>query len=303
MAGFSTVEDACAKLASPTHCPDFIAERIEFQQGIRVVPLRTPTLLPATHTNCYVVGNGELVAVDPGAHDDEEIDRIGSYLEGLAADGLKLKAVLLTHHHGDHVGSALALKKRLGAELWFHPITAEHLGIPADRLLDDGDVVELAGSPPMRFDVLLTPGHARGHLCLVHQSSRAALVGDMVAGVGTSLIDPPEGDMAEYLRQLRRLRDLPVGALYPAHGPTLPDGPAKLEEYLQHRAMREAKILDAIPGEGATLEQIVEKGYDDVAPFARPIAERSTVAILEKLLREGAVRQDGERYLTTAQGR
>jgi glyoxylase-like metal-dependent hydrolase (beta-lactamase superfamily II) len=185
-------------------------------------------------------------------------------------------------------------------ELWCHPITAGYLGTPADRLLKEGDVVELAGSPPMRFDVLHTPGHARGHLCLVHQTSRAALVGDMVAGVGTILIDPPEGDMAEYLRQLRRLRDLPVGALYPAHGPTLPDGPAKLEEYLQHRAMREAKILAAIPASGATLEEIVEKGYDDVAAIVRPIAERSTVAILEKLMREGTVKQDGERYVTAA---
>lgn len=298
MAEFTSVPEACAQLKAPLYCRDFIPQRIEFQQGIRVLPLRTPTLLPATHTNCYVVGNGELLVVDPGAPDDDEINRLVTHLRALEADGLKVKAVFLTHHHGDHVGSARALKGRMGLPVWCHARTADRLHFPADRLLDEGDVVELAGTPPMRFRVLHTPGHARGHLCLVHELSRAALVGDMVAGVGTILIDPPEGDMAEYLRQLARLEALPVGALYPAHGPTLPDGPAKLREYLQHRAMREAKILGAIPARGATLEEIVAKGYDDVAAFVHPIAERSTVAILEKLLAEGRVQREGERYVT-----
>jgi len=142
----------------------------------------------------------------------------------------------------------------------------------------------------MRWKVFHTPGHARGHLCLIDLRSRAALVDDMVAGVGTILIDPPEGQMGEYLRQLARLRELPVGALYPAHGPVLADGPAKLAEYLSHRAQREQRVLSSIGPYGASAEEIVANAYDDVAEFARPIAERSTQAILIKLIEEGQVR-------------
>jgi glyoxylase-like metal-dependent hydrolase (beta-lactamase superfamily II) len=148
----------------------------------------------------------------------------------------------------------------------------------------------------MRFTVLHTPGHARGHLCLVEESSRAAIVGDMVAGLGTIVIDPPEGDMGDYLAQLRRLKDLPVRALYPAHGPAIPDGPAKLLEYLAHRQQREQMVLEAIRAGDGTVPDIVRRAYQDVPALVHPIAERSTQAILIKLVREGKLTLQGERY-------
>jgi len=158
-------------------------------------------------------------------------------------------------------------------------------------------VLELSGPRPMRWRVLHTPGHARGHVCLFDEASRAAVVGDMVAGVGTIVIDPPEGVMAEYLAQLERLKALPVTTLYPSHGPVIADGPAKLDEYLMHRRWREEKVLAALKALGApTVEQLVEKAYDDVQAFVWPIAERNTIAILEKLEGEGRAQRDGERW-------
>ena len=151
----------------------------------------------------------------------------------------------------------------------------------------------------MSFRVLHTPGHARGHLTLVETDSQAAIVGDMVAGVGTILIDPPEGEMAVYLRQLDRLRQLPVGTLYPAHGPAIPDGPQKLTEYLEHRMFRERKVLASIGPAGASLEQIVHLAYDDVSPLAAAIAARSTEAILIKLVGEGRVIRNRDRFIRT----
>jgi endoribonuclease LACTB2 len=296
MSDLDSMEAALTRLRHPLHCLDFISQRIEFQQGVRLFPLRTATLPPATHTNAYVLGNGELLLVDPGADEPAEVDRLLAMVEGLVAEGLKPRALLLTHHHGDHVGGMGRVLERLGIPLWCHARTAERLDVPVARLLEDGEVVELAGNPPQRWRVLHTPGHARGHLCLVDERTRAAVVGDMVSGVGTIVIDPPEGDMAHYLEQLARLRDWPVTTLYPSHGPAIPDGPGKLREYLHHRAMREALILEALGPQGATLAEVVERAYADTPPFLHPLAERSALAVLLKLAREGRVREDSGRY-------
>jgi glyoxylase-like metal-dependent hydrolase (beta-lactamase superfamily II) len=114
--------------------------------------------------------------------------------------------------------------------------------------------------------------------------------------VGTIVIDPPEGDMGEYLRQLARLRDWPVTTLHPAHGAAIPDGPGKLQEYLDHRAAREARIVEAVPAEGATLAEVVERAYAETPPFLHPVAERSALAVLLKLEQEGRLREDSGRY-------
>lgn len=297
---FQSEEEACARLSDPPHCPGFIAQRIEFQKGVRVMALETPTLPPAAHTNTYVLGNGELLIVDPGAEDVRQYAKLLSLVAGFRAEGYRPRAVVLTHHHGDHVGGARAVAERLDVPVWCHALTAQRLDFPVDRLLADGDVIELAGSPTQRWRVLHTPGHARGHLCLVDERSHAAVVGDMVAGVGTIVIDPPEGNMRDYLTQLARLRDWPVTTLYPAHGQPIPDGPHKLQEYIQHRAMREALILEAVPATGATLEEVVATAYADTPPFLHPVAERSALATLEKLVEEGRVRQESGRYVRAA---
>jgi len=296
LAGGGTEEEIAARLRDPPHRPSFMPTRLEFQRGVRVLPLETPTLPPATHTNAYVLGNGELLIVDPGAAEVRQYAKLLALVTGLVGEGRQPKAVVLTHHHADHVGGARAVADRLKIPVWCHAWTADRLPFPADRLLADGDELVLQGAPAMRFRVLHTPGHARGHLCLVDESTRAAVVGDMVAGLGTILIDPPEGDMIEYLNQLRRLKDLPVGVLYPAHGPPLPDGARSLAEYLLHRERRERQVLEAVHPGGVTLRQVVQSAYAELLPDGLPVAERSTEAILIKLTREGRVRRDGELY-------
>lgn len=299
LARFTSAQESCAQLRNPAHVPAGIPSRIELQQGVRLFPLETATLPPATHTNCYVLGNGELLIVDPGASAVRQYARLLALIAGLKAEGKRPAAVFLTHHHADHIGGAKAVRDRLKIPLWCHERTADRLTFEADRRLSDGEVISLSGSPQMRWRVLHTPGHARGHLCLVDEASKAAIVGDMVAGVGTILIDPPEGDMTDYLEQLRRLRDLPVGTLYPSHGPALPNGPAKLSEYLRHRELREKKVLEVLRGTERTLPEIVARAYDDVPPEIHPIAERSTQAILIKLTREGRVVRRDDRYVLT----
>jgi endoribonuclease LACTB2 len=291
--------EMAARLRNPPDVAGYIPERIEFQRGIRIFPLRTPTLPPATHTNCYLLGGGELLIVDPGASDPAECNRLFSFLDVLAKDGLAPKAVFLTHHHQDHLGGALVVKRGLKVPIWCHEKTAAHLGDGADRLIGDEEPIELGGDFPMRFIAVHTPGHARGHLCLIEEKSKAAIVGDMVAGVGTIVIDPPEGDMGDYLDQLRRLRGLKIGALYPAHGPVIPDGPAKLADYLEHRAQREEQVLEAVRDGCSAIEEILPVAYADVSEVLHPIAARSTEAILIKLVREGKVKRESGRYFAS----
>jgi glyoxylase-like metal-dependent hydrolase (beta-lactamase superfamily II)/8-oxo-dGTP pyrophosphatase MutT (NUDIX family) len=297
MAGFRDVPSALARLRAPRLMgPDSVSGDLEFQAGVRCTPLRTHTLPPATHTNCWVLGHRELLVVDPGPDEAAALEPLWRRLDALAAEGCTVKAVVATHHHGDHVGGLRAVSGRYGVPVWAHALTADRLDLPVARRLEEGEVLELAGTPPMRWRVAHTPGHARGHVCLVDEASRAVVVGDMVAGVGTIVIDPPEGDMADYLAQLRRLEALPVGTLCPAHGPVIPDGPGKLREYLQHRELRAALVLEATPEAGATLADITAAAYADTPAFLHPVAERSAEATLRMLQAEGKVAQEGERY-------
>lgn len=297
LAGFTSVAEAAARMSMPAHSPGFIATRIELQRGFRLFPLETPTLPPASHTNAYVLGNEELLIVDPGSAEARQYGRLLSLISGLKAEGMRPKAVLLTHRHADHIGGAKAVAERLKVPVWCHRMTAERLPFEVERTLEDDDCLELAGAPPLRLRVLHTPGHAPGHLCLWDEASRAAVVGDLVAGLGTVVIDPPEGDMAQYLSQLERLKQLRVSALYPGHGPVIPEGRAKLEEYLAHRAERERQLLEALAPEGSSVEELLPLAYPDTPREMYPVAERSALATLIKLERERKVSREGGRYL------
>jgi glyoxylase-like metal-dependent hydrolase (beta-lactamase superfamily II)/8-oxo-dGTP pyrophosphatase MutT (NUDIX family) len=242
---------------------------IEFQKGVVLAALRTPTLPPATHTNCWLVDIGDGVAVvDPGSPYSEEQERLATLLDVLARQGRPAREVWLTHHHVDHV-SGVPWLAALGLPLRAHPATAGLLRISsAVQPLSDGEV--LYG----RWRVLHTPGHAPGHVAFLDEGTGALLAGDMVSTVSSVVIDPPEGDMRLYLRQLERLRQVGARTLYPAHGAPAPSAAAKLEEYLAHRHMRTEKVLAALVP-GGTLAEVTRQSYDDTPPYLLPVAERS----------------------------
>jgi glyoxylase-like metal-dependent hydrolase (beta-lactamase superfamily II)/8-oxo-dGTP pyrophosphatase MutT (NUDIX family) len=257
---------------------------IEMRPGIVLVPLHTPTLPPATHTNCYIVGGDEVVVIDPASPYEEEqtlLDRI--------LDRRKVREIWLTHLHSDHIGGANHLKAKRGLTIAAHPITARDLDgiVKVDRTFSDNERLELKGEPGWDLRVLHTPGHARGHVCIFEARTGSLLTGDLIAGLGTVVIDPPEGHMATYFDSLRRMHELPVNALFPAHGPVIANAKAKIQEYLNHRIEREKTILAAWQRGSKEPSTIVKEVYTDVPTAMHALAERSVIAHLEKLKADG----------------
>jgi glyoxylase-like metal-dependent hydrolase (beta-lactamase superfamily II) len=208
-------------------------------------------------------------------------------------------AIVATHHHPDHVGGAEFLARELGVPLWAHP-RARSFGVTVDRDLVDGDRLTLAGPAPEEWTVLHTPGHASDHVCLFEPTTRTLVVGDMVASVGTILVAPGDGDMAEYLRQLERLLKLDAKLALPAHGDPILDPPKLLRAYLVHRAMREAWIeRSVVQHPDSTLEALVKIAYADTPVEVHPIAQLSLAAHLEKLVAEGRVSMIDGRFRST----
>jgi ribonuclease/clavin/mitogillin len=271
----------------------------ELSRSVALFAARTPTLLPATHTNSYALGTREVLLVEPATPYEDEQRAWIAWGRGLAASGRRIVAIVATHHHPDHVGGVRELTRALDVPFWAHAETASRVGVPVARRLEDGEVIALDGVVPERWQVLHTPGHAPGHICLWNADERTVVVGDMVASVGTILIDPVDGDMRAYLEQLDRLALLDARLALPAHGEPI-DRPTELfRRYIAHRQMREAKIVAALAARRAagsvspTPEEILPEAYGDVPPTTWPIALLSLRAHLKKLDDDGrAARRD-----------
>lgn len=274
--------------------------RIEMRPGFFLVPQKTRTLPPATHTNAFLVGGGSMILVDPGSDDPEEIERLLQFIDRLGGEGRGVTEIWLTHHHPDHVGGVLAVASRLGVPVKAHPLTAARLadlGVPVEPALVDGVVHDLPGRPGWRLRVVHTPGHAPGHLSFFEEVSGTLIAGDMVSGVGWIMIDPPDGEMATYLDSLRRLAALGASALFPSHGPPTTGVADRIEAYIAHRLEREAKVVSALQGgEARSIEEILAAVYDDVPEALHGMARRSLLAHLIKLVAEGSVVSRGEMW-------
>lgn len=271
--------------------------RIEFRPGIVLFPVRTPTQPPATHTNCYIVGGRELVIIDPASPYDEERAALDRLLDTLTrVEGRRVREIIATHLHPDHIGGIEYLRERLGVPVAAHRITAEALEgrVRVDRYVEDGERIALEGPPDVVLRAVHTPGHARGHLCFFEERTRSLITGDLIVGLGTVVIDPPEGNMSDYLASLERVRALEPTAIFGAHGPAIGTPIAKIDEYIAHRLEREARIAAAVASGATTIDEILAVVYTDVPEKLHGLARRSILAHLEKLEADGRVSRQQE---------
>ena len=257
---------------------------ILFANGVEVVPVKTATLPPADHTNCYLVGDpeGDFIVVDPAFRHREGMEKVA---EAVERHNGNLVAVFYTHSHSDHIADKGLLKEAFDVPVW-------SASKSADRILKDGDILQLGNQT---WTVLHTPGHHPEHLCLISDSGLIA--GDMVAGIGTILIPPGEGDMIEYVEQLERLLGLDPHLIFPSHGPVIPLPERTLDHYINHRINRHNRVLQAVIQGVSNIEEIAKFAYADTPYYNPGLAVDQTLSHLLSHEKVGNVRKTGQEWV------
>lgn len=289
-----SLEKAARDLVEWSELLDGSLFHIDLNDRITCIPLRTKTLPPATHTNCFIVGGKRFVVIDPASRDESEQAKLIALLEMKMEQGGRCEAIVISHLHADHFGGEAALKRYFleehGTEVPVvaHESTRDSLegrasfdeAIPDDHtyMLQDKDGAEFS------LRVLHTPGHARGHLCFYDPEYGFLLSMDNVLGFGSVLIDPPEGNMTDYLDSLERMRSLPgLRSLCGSHGMAVSDAKGKIGEYIAHRMEREEQVAEALAKGVTDAADIARELYTDLDPALMPLAVRSVTAHLERL--------------------
>jgi glyoxylase-like metal-dependent hydrolase (beta-lactamase superfamily II)/8-oxo-dGTP pyrophosphatase MutT (NUDIX family) len=271
---------------------------IELNPHVICFPLKTETLPPATHTNCFIVGKKEFVVIDAASREPNQQVAFHEFIDSFIVKGFVCKAIIITHLHQDHIGGENILQKHLLEKFGLrvpisaHRSTAESLTgkVTVDGFIEDDEVFQLQDESGKAFELktLHAPGHARGHLCFYDEAFGFLLSGDNVIGAGSVIIAPPEGNMIDYLNSLERMKNLPnLKFLCGSHGAAVSSAKNKIESYIAHRFERERKILEAMENGAKSVREIVEKVYADVSPELWKLAEKSVEANLEKFIVEG----------------
>jgi len=279
----------------------------KYESEVRVSPLISRVVAdnpgPFTFkgTGVYIVGNKDVAVIDPGPDDASHVDALKR-----ALSGRKVTHILVTHTHADHSPAAKPLKEWSGAKTYaFGPhgsgkledgVRVEEGGdmqfVP-DVRVKDGEIIKGNG---FTFECVFTPGHTSNHMCFALKEEKALFTGDHVMGWSTTVVTPPDGDMAQYMASVKKLMARDDAILYPTHGAPVTDPKPFLAAYLEHRLDRERQIIACIQAGQATIPDMVARMYADVDKRLHPAASRSVLAHLIQLEGEGRVVNDGGRY-------
>lgn len=262
-------------------------ETIVLSPLIRRITAPNPGIMTGPGTNTYLVGKGEWAVIDPGPAIPEHVDAI---IKAAADAHATIQWILCTHTHMDHSPAAKALQEATDATVIGMPAASPQSQDPSfnpDQCWQEGDYVQC---DDFRLQALHTPGHASNHLCFHLEQEQVLFTGDHIMEGSTVVIAPPDGDMKAYLDSLEKLKGIAIRHLAPAHGNLMEHAQDVIEGLIQHRLMREAKVLSGMDKTGpADLDALTPAVYDDVPPFLHAIARYSLQAHLDKLLKEGIV--------------
>jgi glyoxylase-like metal-dependent hydrolase (beta-lactamase superfamily II) len=262
-----------------------------------------PSPFTYTGTQTYLIGRGDVAVIDPGPDLPDHVDAMRNALAGE-----RVAAIVCTHTHRDHSPASRALRVATGAPIiGCAPLALDDDGprsdaafdpdYAPDRILADGESLSGDG---WTLEAVATPGHTSNHICLALPEAEALFTGDHVMGWSTTVVAPPDGDMAEYMASLDRLLAREDRIYFPAHGPPVEDPKQHLRRLIEHRRGRERQILAHLEAGEGRIPAMVAGMYADVDPRLFPAAGRSVLAHLLDLERRGMVRQQGEAWTLAA---
>lgn len=254
-----------------------------------------PSAFTHTGTQSYIVGTRDVAVIDPGPADQAHVDALLR-----AIDGRPVVAIVLTHHHRDHSPGSRALAATTGAPIVGPPAVfvgddgpradaAFDADYAPDRVLAEGDTVTGEG---WTLEAIATPGHTSNHLAFALPEAQALFSGDHVMGWSTSIVSPPDGDMSDYMASLEKLMGREDRVYYPGHGPEVERPQRLVRGLLGHRKQREGQIVRLLAEVPRDVPAMVEKMYVGLDRRLFPAAERSVLAHLIDLERQGRVRQE-----------
>jgi glyoxylase-like metal-dependent hydrolase (beta-lactamase superfamily II) len=283
------VQNAAVVLAHPNE----ITQAPGHPEIARIV---APNPGPMTHegTNTYLYGSGPCAVIDPGPDDAGHLEAV----RGAARERGGIGVILLTHLHGDHAEGA---ERLAGIAVGDSAVGEANAG--GNPTVGRGTDSDLNGPPPVVLPsdgeehgglrAVATPGHALEHVCLL-TPDRVCFSGDLVLGEGSTFVPTDDGSLAAYMDSLRRLQAEPLELICPGHGPWVTDPAAKLAEYVEHREMRERRLVAALQRGERSRAALLAEVWDDVPDEIRPVAAVVMEAHLQKLNAEGRLPPDLE---------
>jgi len=268
------------------------AQQEQLEPGIGRVLAHNASAFTYTGTQSYLIGADEVAVIDPGPDLPEHLDALEK-----AIGGRRVVAIMCTHTHRDHSPAARPLANRTGAPIvGCAPLALETVGPRADasfdgdygpdRVLDEGETVQINGKP---ITAVSTPGHTSNHLCFAYEG--ALFTGDHVMSWSTTVVVPPDGDMAAYMQSLEKLRQRDDRIYYPAHGAPVTNPQQYVRSLIGHRMQRERQILRLVTERARPIPDIVANAYPGLDPRLVPAAGGSVLAHLLDLERRGLVEQ------------
>lgn len=284
-----------------TDAPTGVAQALDPLVARVLAP--NPSPFTYTGTQTYLVGSADLAVIDPGP---DEPAHIAALIEAIG--GRPVAAILCTHTHRDHSPASRALKAATGAPIvGCAPLALDDLGPRADaafdsdyapdRVLADGETVSGEG---WTIEAVATPGHTSNHLCFALRETGALFTGDHVMGWSTTVVAPPDGDMADYMASLDKLYAREDRVYYPAHGPEIERPQRFVRGLIGHRRQREGQILRLLKEDVTAIPAMVARMYVGLDPRLNGAAGRSVLAHLIDLRARGLVAGEGERWRMAA---
>lgn len=280
-----------------TYEPNY-GRAVEIAPNVRRLVANNPNPFTFYGTGTYIVGRGQVAVVDPGPLLDDHVKAILA-----ATTGETISHILVTHTHNDHSPAVAPLKAATGAKVFGCgklPVRRDDGGVDVeeggdrtyapDVQMRDGDKVQVGA---LGFEAVFTPGHTSNHVCFALSDGSAFFPGDHVMGWSTTVIAPPDGDMADYFASLEKLLSRPEAPFYPTHGNPIARSHAFVRMLIEHRHARERQIEACLQRGIASIPDMVAVIYSEVDKRLHPAAARSVLAHLQHMVATGRAASDG----------